>query len=133
MDDVAAYVERNFVSYFDVHTMEKVDSFELNEYEMGLSITSAILGEVNSNEGESSSRSAKVYVVVGTAYVIQDEPEPSTGRILVFEVLSSKRSASGKLNLVAEIETKGAVYSISAFRGSKIVTGINSKRSFFSW
>lgn len=51
-------------------------SFDLLENEMGLSILSTSLGE----------HSPAAFVVVGTAFVSAAEPEPSAGRLLVFEL-----------------------------------------------
>lgn len=42
------------------------------------------------------------------------------GRVLVFSVLD------GKLSLVSEKETRGAVYNVLPFQGS-LLTGINSR------
>ena len=66
--------------------------------------------------------------MVGTAFVIPEEQEPKKGRILVFEITrngSSSSSSDGggggggggdndgdrRLNLVAERDTQGAVFS----------------------
>ena len=51
-----------------------------------------------------------------------EENEPTKGRILVFMV------EDRKLQLVAEKETKGVVYSLNAFNG-KLLAAINKKSS----
>ncbi|KAJ0589426.1 DNA damage-binding protein 1 [Helianthus annuus] len=56
----------------------------------------------------------------------EEENEPSKGRILVFMV------EDGKLQLVAEKETKGAVYSLNAFNG-KLLAAINQKIQLYKW
>jgi len=48
------------------------------------------------------------------------------GRILVFIV------EDGKLQLIAEKETKGAVYSLNAFNG-KLLAAINQKIQLYKW
>lgn len=48
------------------------------------------------------------------------------GRILVFLV------EDGKLQLIAEKETKGAVYNLNAFNG-KLLAGINHKINLYKW
>lgn len=48
------------------------------------------------------------------------------GRILVFAV------EDGKLQLIAEKETKGAVYSLNAFNG-KLLAAINQKIQLYKW
>ncbi|CAI9760069.1 unnamed protein product [Fraxinus pennsylvanica] len=67
-----------------------------------------------------------VYYCVGTAYVMPEENEPTKGRILVFTV------EDGKLQLIAEKETKGAVYSLNAFNG-KLLAAINQKIQLYKW
>ena len=91
----------------------------------------------------------KEYIVVGTAHVINDELEPSRGRILVFEVSSASSSSSSssssdaagsttaaaaaasagvdrRVAVVAERETRGAVYSLANICG-KLAVGLGSK------
>ena len=48
------------------------------------------------------------------------------GRILVFAV------EDGKLQLIAEKETKGAVYCLNAFNG-KLLAAINQKIQLYKW
>lgn len=48
------------------------------------------------------------------------------GRILVFLV------EDGKLQVIAEKETKGAVYNLNAFNG-KLLAGVNHKIHLFKW
>ncbi|KAF2317850.1 hypothetical protein GH714_041167 [Hevea brasiliensis] len=67
-----------------------------------------------------------VYYCVGTAYVLPEENEPTKGRILVFMV------EEGKLQLITEKETKGAVYSLNAFNG-KLLAAINQKIQLYKW
>ena len=48
------------------------------------------------------------------------------GRILIFS------AADGKLSLVSEKETRGAVYNVLAFQGM-LLTGINSRVQLYRW
>ncbi|KAF5934020.1 hypothetical protein HYC85_030191 [Camellia sinensis] len=64
--------------------------------------------------------------VLGPAYVMPEENEPTKGRILVFIVEDQK------LQLIAEKETKGAVYSVNAFNG-KLLAAINQKIQLYKW
>lgn len=57
----------------------------------------------------------------------EQESEPAVGRILVFSV--EGQGAERKVNLVAEDETRGAVYVLNGFNG-KLLAGINSKVRF---
>lgn len=54
----------------------------------------------------------------------RQECEPAVGRLLVFSV--EGQGAERKVNLVAEVETRGAVYVLNGFNG-KLLAGINSK------
>ena len=66
------------------------------------------------------------YYVVGTAFTVPEEVEPTRGRILVFQVTNDQ------LTLVAEKDVKGAVYTLASFNG-KVLAGINSKVQLFKW
>ena len=67
-----------------------------------------------------------VSVVVGTAFTRRDEPEPSAGRLLVFEVVDRV------LELRHEAKTKGAVYSLEGLDG-RLLAGVNNKLQVFEW
>ncbi|KAI5671045.1 hypothetical protein M9H77_11409 [Catharanthus roseus] len=103
------------VRLLDDQTFEFVSTYALDQYEYGCSILSC-----------SFSDDSNVYYCVGTAYVMPEENEPTKGRILVFIV------EDGKLQLIAEKETKGAVYSLNAFNG-KLLAAINQKIQLYKW
>ncbi|KAL0321393.1 UNVERIFIED_CONTAM: DNA damage-binding protein 1 [Sesamum radiatum] len=101
--------EMHFIRLLDDQTFEFISTYPLDQFESGCSILSC-----------SFSDDSNVYYCVGTAYVMPEENEPTKGRILVFAV------EDGKLQLIAEKETKGAVYSLNAFNG-KLLAAINQK------
>ncbi|KAL9270792.1 DNA damage-binding protein 1-like protein [Drosera capensis] len=107
--------EMHFIRLLDDQTFEFVSTYALDTYECGCSILSC-----------SFSDDANVYYCVGTAYVLPEENEPTKGRILVFAV------EDGKLQLIAEKETKGAVYSLNSFNG-KLLAAINQKIQLYKW
>lgn len=87
--------------------------FMINEY--ATSITSAKLGD-----------DPNYYYIVGTAFILSEELEPKTGRIIIFHLVD------GKLQQVAEKEIKGSPYQIQEFNG-KLLTSINSTIRLFEW
>lgn len=107
--------ETHFVRLLDDQTFEFKSTYQLDTYENGCSIISCSFSDDNS-----------VYYCVGTAYVLPEENEPTKGRILVFAV------EDGKLQLITEKETKGAVYSLNAFNG-KLLVAINQKIQLYKW
>ncbi|KAG1365035.1 DNA damage-binding protein 1 [Cocos nucifera] len=107
--------EMHFVRLLDDQSFEFISTYPLDTYEYGCSIISCSFSDDNN-----------VYYCVGTAYVLPEENEPSKGRILVFLV------EDGKLQLIAEKETKGAVYSLNAFNG-KLLAAINQKIQLYKW
>ncbi|XVF00511.1 hypothetical protein REPUB_Repub04eG0007500 [Reevesia pubescens] len=107
--------EMHFIRLLDDQTFEFISTYPLDTFEYGCSILSC-----------SFSDDATVYYCVGTAYVLPEENEPTKGRILVFVV------EDGKLQLIAEKETKGAVYSLNAFNG-KLLAAINQKIQLYKW
>eukprot|EP00252_Welwitschia_mirabilis_P019638 TRINITY_DN4603_c0_g1_i1.p1 TRINITY_DN4603_c0_g1~~TRINITY_DN4603_c0_g1_i1.p1 ORF type:complete len:1092 (+),score=216.35 TRINITY_DN4603_c0_g1_i1:257-3532(+) len=108
--------ESHYVRLLDDHQFETRSTYPLDQFENGTSILSCSFAD-----------DSNVYYVVGTAYVLQDENEPNKGRILVFQVDEGCR-----LSLVAEKETKGAVYNLNAFNG-KLLAGINQKIQLYKW
>lgn len=102
----------------DGGAMSALSIFSLDPMEQGISVTSCHF--------ESSD---KEYIVVGTARVIPEEQEPSTGRILVFEILGDRNGEGEnkrRHNLVVEIDVKGAVFCVISMN-RKLVAGIGSK------
>ncbi|CAE6137644.1 unnamed protein product [Arabidopsis arenosa] len=107
--------EMHFVRLLDDQTFEFMSTYPLDSFEYGCSILSC-----------SFTDDKNVYYCVGTAYVLPEENEPTKGRILVFIV------EDGRLQLIAEKETKGAVYSLNAFNG-KLLAAINQKIQLYKW
>lgn len=67
---------------------------------------------------------ANNYYIVGTAYVIDDEPEPKAGRLLVF------RYGENKLTQVCEKELKGTPYCMLNFNGKLLISVNNALKLF---
>ncbi|XP_024030432.1 DNA damage-binding protein 1 isoform X2 [Morus notabilis] len=107
--------EMHVIRLLDDQTFDFISTYPLDTFEYGCSILSC-----------SFSDDSSVYYCVGTAYVLPEESEPTKGRILVFMV------EDGKLQLIAEKETKGAVYSLNAFNG-KLLAAINQKIQLYKW
>jgi len=96
-------------------TFETLDVFKLKEYEMACSVSSMKLSD-----------DIAEYFAVGTALAPPEELEPTKGRILLFQV------HNGKLQLISEKETRGAVYNLNPFHG-KLLAGINSRVQLYNW
>ncbi|KAI3988674.1 hypothetical protein MKX01_027038 [Papaver californicum] len=107
--------EMHFVRLLDDQTFDIISTYPLDTYEYGCSILSCSFAD-----------DTNVYYCVGTAYVLPEETEPTKGRVLVFVV------EDGKLQLIAEKETKGSVYSLNSFNG-KLLAAINQKIQLYKW
>ncbi|KAF6166099.1 hypothetical protein GIB67_023809 [Kingdonia uniflora] len=107
--------DMHFVRLLDDQTFEIISSYPLDTYESACSILSCSFAD-----------DINTYYCVGTAYVLPDESEPNKGRILVFLVEDKK------LQLIAEKETIGSVYSLNAFNG-KLLASINQKIQLYKW
>ncbi|KAK1256749.1 DNA damage-binding protein 1a [Acorus gramineus] len=107
--------EMHFVRLFDDQTFEMMSVYELETYECGCSIVSCSFTDV-----------ANTYYCVGTAFALPEEVEPTKGRILIFVV------ENGKLQLIVEKETSGAVYSLNSFHG-KLLAAVNQKIQLYKW
>jgi DNA damage-binding protein 1 len=109
------------VIFLDQASLAIEASYDLDLYEAAMSICSCFLRD-SSHEGDPTE-----YVVVGTAFVLPEEPQPSRGRLLVFELLSEATGQVGrKVRLVVETPTRGAAFSLASLNG-KLVAGIDSK------
>lgn len=63
--------------------------------------------------------------MIGTAYVLEDELEPTRGRIVLFSVIQHEQGGNRRLVQVTEKHTKGGVYDTCVFNG-KILAGNNN-------
>ena len=123
-------IETNYVRLVDDQSFDILDGFALEDFEQGISATRCIFQSDEETD----------YFVVGTAFALEDEPEPSRGRILVLQVVGGQRQSEDggeiavakRLELVAQVETAGAVYSLNSFNGL-LLAGINSKIQLYDW
>ena len=80
------------------------------------------------------------YLVIGTAYAMHDEDEPSKGRIIVLSCNSGSEHHAGHeptgspmqsspraARIVTELQVRGAVYSMCQFYEGKLLVTVNSK------
>jgi hypothetical protein len=68
------------------------------------------------------------YIVVGTAFSLPGEQEPTKGRIRVYQLTEQK-----KLSKVTELDTTGAVYAMEAFENGKMIAGVDSRVQVYAW
>ena len=113
------YEETHYVRTYDDQTFEVLDSVELELHETACSILSTSFTE---DESDAS------YIVVGTAFALPGEQEPTKGRILVYQLTDQK-----KLSKVTELETTGAVYAMEAFVNGKLIAGVDSRVQVYAW
>jgi DNA damage-binding protein 1 len=117
--------ECNFVRLLDEITFERTASFELMPTEAACSILTLCVPPDPAKAAGATN--PPTLLVVGTAFSRPDEPEPTSGRLLVFDV--SDRT----LELVCEHSVKGAVYSLEAFGAHGLLAGINNKLQLYEW
>ncbi len=119
------------VLFLDDASMTTIGEFDFDPLEQ------AISASVCRFEGVSTP-----FFVIGTAQVVNEEVEPSRGRILVFQIIQTQdeldigassstdvnngTEQKKKLVLVTEKETKSGVYSLCAIEG-RLAAGIGSK------
>lgn len=107
-------VQTAYIRLIDDQTFEIIDSFQFKRNEESRAVITCTFTDDNN------------YFVVGSTFLNPDEEkDPSSGRILIFNVVDNK------LKLVSEINVDGAVYTLCPFNG-KLLAGINSKVSFGS-
>jgi DNA damage-binding protein 1 len=120
-------VETSFLRLFDDSMFELLDTFELEPMEHPLSLTTVSL------QGPDSLEESKAleFVALGTAFVLDDEDDPSRGRLLLFQVAQGDDEATSQFRLVASHDTRGGVWSITSGIG-RLFAGINSRIAAFS-
>ncbi|KAL4310885.1 hypothetical protein GQ457_01G007460 [Hibiscus cannabinus] len=106
--------ELHFIHLLD-QKFDFIANYPLNAFEYGSSMTSC-----------SFSDDSNIYYCVGTAYDLIEENEQTKGRILVFFVEDEN------LQLIAEKETKGTVFSLNAFHG-KLLASFNKRIDLYKW
>lgn len=89
----------------------------------------------NSRDG-SGDGDFRTYLLVGTAYALPDEDEPTRGRIMVIscgggagnedEAAATSTNARA-VRHVTELQVRGGVYSMSQFFDGKVLAAVNSK------
>lgn len=143
-------VEAGILRCFDDATFEPLPGavLELDPHELVTSLSAAYLGipTVEGSGGPAggdmrdgdaaapsggSSSAAGSYLVVGTSYVLDDEEEPSRGRILVLRVTGA--GAERRLRIEASREVSGGVLRVAPFVGGRLVVAINSKVQVYTW
>ena len=99
----------------DQNTFEVLRSVKFQMYEFASSILSIVF------EGETVP-----YYVCGSCQVIDEEPEPRLGRIVVFKYFENK------LIQICEKEIKGSPYTMAAYNG-KLLTSVNNSVKLFQF
>ena len=86
-------------------------------------------GAAESKMDTESTIEYKPFLVIGTAYALHDEDEPTKGRILVLSCNpdDEKNDASSKVRNVTELQVRGGVYSMCQFYEGKLLVTVNSK------
>jgi DNA damage-binding protein 1 len=133
----------NCIRFLDDSTFDDIQRIDLEPTEMVLSMVSAnlivhrpapsaaaaISGEMDPDVD--SEMKMKSYLVVGTAYALHDEDEPTKGRILVYSCNPEDNPAGGSstrsVMQVTELQVRGGVYSMCQFFEGRILVTVNSK------
>jgi DNA damage-binding protein 1 len=83
-------------------------------------------------EADDSQFEYKSYLVIGTAYALHDEDEPTKGRVLVLSCNpedegATANSSQRSIRTVTELQVRGGVYSMCQFYDGKLLVTVNSK------
>lgn len=71
----------------------------------------------------------KTFLIVGTAYALHDEDEPTKGRVMVLSCNPEDEGDANQRSVksVAELQVRGGVYSICQFYEGRLLITVNSK------
>mmetsp|Transcript_23300 Transcript_23300/g.66027 ORF Transcript_23300/g.66027 Transcript_23300/m.66027 type:complete len:840 (-) Transcript_23300:132-2651(-) len=132
----------NCIRFIDDITFEDIERIDLDAFEMIMSMTHATLNvrdpmAVGGGSGGASdpmkSSEVKKYLLIGTAYALPDEDEPTRGRIMVISCSPENgpnavaTGAVREIRIVAEHQVRGGVYSIAQFFEGRFMVSVNSK------
>ena len=131
----------NCVRFLDDTTFDDIETVSLEPHEMLLSMvnvhmTLSVTDDAGTEEAtkpegimtpDDSSDASRPYLLVGTAYALPDEDEPSRGRILVYSCEDDNNSNNRGVRLVTELQVRGGVYIICQFYNGMVLVGVNSK------
>ena len=81
-------------------------------------------------EGPESTTEYKPFLIIGTAYALHDEDEPTKGRVMVYSCAPDEEggdSTGRSVKSVAELQVRGGVYSMCQFYDGNILITVNSK------
>jgi DNA damage-binding protein 1 len=127
----------NCIRFMDETTFDDIERVDLEPFEMLLSLAYVTLKVPLSGKGasdglrpkESVSPIYKPFLLVGTAFAIPDEDEPTRGRILVYSFQGDDTvgAPSRVVRLVTETACTGGVYSLCQFYDGMILCSVNTK------
>lgn len=112
--------ERSELSLVDSSSLTPLMHLPLKLTEFPISVASAPLYQLPAPSQENQTE----YYIVGTAFMLPSESEPTSGRILIFRV--EGEGMKRQLQLVCEHHVNGGCLAINAYQG-KIIAGINSE------
>lgn len=122
-----------FLSSFPLHCR-----IDLEPCEMVLSMISASMlvnkpavtatGTGDIMDTSESQPEYRPFLIIGTAYALHDEDEPTKGSVMVLSCGPGENNPSKRsIKSVAELQVRGGVYSICQFYDGKILITVNSK------
>lgn len=127
----------NCIRFLDDCSFDDVQRIDLEPFEMILSMEYATLRVPSESTAKGSTDEIagkglayRPFLLVGTAYTLAEEDEPSRGRILVYSCLpdpSSTVDSVRHVHEVTELMTQGAVYSFTQFYDGKFLCTVGSK------
>ena len=101
--------------FSDKEPHQELDRIWLEPYEMPLCSRVATLKESKSE--------ASIYLTVGSAFITPHDFEPTTGRVLLFDV---GKSSSVEPTVVMACVVNGAVYDASVVHGAYLICAVNN-------
>jgi len=132
-----ALIEKCFIRLFDETAFDALSSYALEPFEVTTAMMCAHLdaapGSATAGAAAATAGDAtEEYIVVGTAYVVEEEEEPTRGRVLVLRV-GAGEGGPRSLQLVAAREVRGGVMALAPLDSSRFVGGVNSKVAVYEW
>lgn len=123
----------NCVRFLDDATFEDLHRVDMEPFEEILSMAYVSMESPSSvsTMADGNGSSLRTFLLVGTAYALPDEPEPTHGRVLVYLCDPNESTAGTRVSIrqVTEMATNGGVYSICQFYNGSILVSVNTRVS----
>lgn len=120
----------NCIRFMDDTTFDDIKKIDLEPTEMIMAMVYVTL-KVPASATGSNDQVHKPFLVVGTAYAVPNEDEPSRGRVIVYSCEADEgngtEGVARAVRQITEFQVEGGIYSICQFYDGKILLTVGTR------